>query len=488
MSSVAFCTLGCKVNQYETDAMEELFAAAGYEIHSFKEKADIYIVNTCSVTNIADHKSRQMLHQARKRNPDALVVAVGCYVQAAQESLKADHSVDLLVGNRRKADIVKIVEDFQKDRRNSVNRKQTDGVSFVSEKQADRTPFTSGKQTGKASSISGKQVFASASAVSDISRDRTYENLHVSHPSEHTRAYIKIQDGCNQFCSYCLIPYARGRVCSRPLPDILSEAKHLVSCGYQEIVLTGIHISSYGLDFVDQEYNQHRQNTYLIQLVEELSQVEHLKRIRLGSLEPGVITEDFASRLSKMNNICPHFHISMQSGCDQTLVRMNRHYTTKEYDSCCQILRRYFDQPALTTDVIVGFPGETEEEFEETRNFIEHIGFSQLHVFQYSKREGTKAANMEGQVSEQEKGARSAKLIDLGHRLWAEYVESLEGREVEILLEKRVQIQGISYMEGRTREYLKAVICGDDLVENTLVRGRILSKLNQDTVICERID
>ena len=377
--TVAFCTLGCKVNQYETDAMRGSFEAEGYEVKEFSQEASVYVINTCTVTNMADRKSRQMMHRAKKKNPDGIIVAVGCYVQAAKEQLEEDMLIDLVIGNNMKSQVVQIVEQYIQDNRHT----------------EDRDAY-----------------------VADIAHSHEYETMHIETVSEHTRAYIKIQDGCNQFCSYCIIPYARGRVRSRKMEDILQEVRNLTANGYKEIVLTGIHISSYGLDFEhtadEQEDYGPFKNSALIDLIEALSGIEGLERIRLGSLEPRIITENFVRRLCKVPQICPHFHLSLQSGCDETLKRMNRHYTTALYLEKCGILRQYFDRPALTTDVIVGFPGETEEEFAQTERFLETVHFSDMHIFKYSKRRGTKAADMPNQIDPQIQSVRSEKLIALG--------------------------------------------------------------------------
>ena len=340
----ALHNLGCKVNAYETEAMQEMLEKAGYEIVPFKEGADVYVINTCTVTNIADRKSRQMLHRARKMNPDAVVVAAGCYVQA-QDGKGQDPCIDIVLGNNQKKDLVRILDEYAAER-------------------------------------------ASAAEIEDISRTREYESLHLTKPGDHTRAYIKVQDGCNQFCTYCIIPYARGRVRSRVMEDVLREVRELAEGGYKEVVLTGIHLSSYGIDF-DRE-------RHLLELIRAVHEVDGIERIRLGSLEPGIITEEFARELSRIPEICPHFHLSLQSGCDATLKRMNRRYTSAEYAEKCRILRKYFDDPALTTDVIVGFPGETEEEFRASYDFVDSIDFYETHIFKYSRRNGTNSCLMVG--------------------------------------------------------------------------------------------
>lgn len=434
MRKAAFHNLGCKVNSYETEAMQQLLEAAGYEIVPFKEGADVYIINTCSVTNIADRKSRQMLHKAKKMNPQAAVVAVGCYVQAAGEELKKDEAVDLIVGNNRKAELVSILDDY-----------------FNSRPEED--------------------------LVIDIGKTHEYENLSISRIADHTRAFIKIQDGCNQFCSYCIIPYTRGRVRSRKAEDVVEEAKRLADAGYSELVLTGIHLSSYGIDFPEEE----KEN--LLGLIKKIHQIESVKRIRLGSLEPRIVTETFAEELSGLPKICPHFHLSLQSGCDETLKRMNRRYDTKEYEACCDNLRRWFDNPAITTDVIVGFPGETDEEFEMTKAYLERIHFYEMHVFKYSKRQGTRAAAMENQVPEQVKSARSDLLLKLDETMSKEYRLSCLGTEKEVLLEEKITIDGIDYMIGHTKEYVKAVVpyTGPEQ-KNQLIVGRLDHMLTDEIV------
>ena len=451
--TVAFCTLGCKVNQYETDAMRGSFEAEGYEVKEFSQEASVYVINTCTVTNIADRKSRQMMHRAKKKNPDGIIVAVGCYVQAAKEQLEEDTLIDLVIGNNMKSQVVQIVEQYIQDNRHT----------------EDRDAY-----------------------VADIAHSHEYETMHIEMVSEHTRAYIKIQDGCNQFCSYCIIPYARGRVRSRKMEDILQEVRNLTANGYKEIVLTGIHISSYGLDFEhtadEQEDYGPFKNSALIDLIEALSGIEGLERIRLGSLEPRIITENFVRRLCKVPQICPHFHLSLQSGCDETLKRMNRHYTTALYLEKCGILRQYFDRPALTTDVIVGFPGETEEEFAQTERFLETVHFSDMHIFKYSKRRGTKAADMPNQIDPQIQSVRSEKLIALGERMKDDFLEACKDQEQIVLIEEETEIDGTKYMTGHSKNYIRCAFEMDGLVPNMVIKGTINSKLNEEFVFCKRID
>lgn len=431
MRKAALHNLGCKVNAYETEAMQQLLEDAGYEIVSFGEPADVYIINTCSVTNVADKKSRQMLHRAKKQNPDAVVVAAGCYVQAAGEVLMQDAAVDLIIGNDKKKDLVKVLERYFTDHRK-------------------------------------------AEELIDIGASHEYEELHIRRIADHTRAFIKVQDGCNQFCSYCIIPYTRGRVRSRAIGDIVEEVEALADSGYREIVLTGIHLSSYGVDFPED-----RKET-LLSLILRLDQIEGIERIRLGSLEPRIVTEEFAQTLAGLKTICPHFHLSLQSGCDETLRRMNRHYSTEEYWERCEILRRHFSNPAITTDVIVGFPGETEEEFRQTEEFLRRIHFYEMHIFKYSKRAGTKAAVMDYQVPEPVKAARSDVLLKLEQELSLQYRRSFLGNRTEVLLEEPVEIEGHRYMMGHTREYIKAAVPFQEELKNVTVTGTFERMLTEE--------
>lgn len=423
MKKAALHNLGCKVNAYETEAMQELLVRHGYEIVPFQEKADVYIINTCTVTNMADRKSRQMLHRARKQNPEALVVACGCYVQA--KNGEQEECVDVSIGNNRKKDLIEILEAFE----------------------------------------SGKKM--SEKKILDISHTNEYEELHLEQTAEHTRAYVKVQDGCNQFCTYCIIPYVRGRVRSRNRDSVLGEIQKLADNGYKEVVLTGIHLSSYGVDTGDN----------LSGLILAVHEIPGIQRIRLGSLEPRIITQEFVETLAELPKICPHFHLSLQSGCDATLKRMNRRYTSEEYYEKCMLLRKYFTHPALTTDVIVGFPGETQEEFAQSRAFIDKVDFYETHVFKYSKREGTKAAAMEGQIPEAIKACRSNELLSLSRRKQAAYEEALLGTVQEVLMEEEILVGGERYQTGHTREYVKV---GQKLGENRineLVNVEIKSRL-----------
>ena len=438
MKKAALHNLGCKVNAYETEAMQEMLEKAGYEIVPFREGADVYIINTCTVTNIADRKSRQMLHRARKMNPDAVVVAAGCYVQAQNTRENTDPCIDIVLGNNHKKDLIKVLEEYE------------------AKKAA---------QKESADAAEKSDVQKNIQDIEEIGQTKEYEKLHLTKPGEHTRAYIKVQDGCNQFCTYCIIPYVRGRVRSRTVEDVLDEVRTLAGNGYQEVVLTGIHLSSYGIDFDG--------NRHLLSLIQAVHQIEGIRRIRLGSLEPGIITDEFARALSDLPKMCPHFHLSLQSGCDDTLKRMNRRYTSEEYYEKCCILRRYFDNPALTTDVIVGFPGETEEEFQKSRDFVDKVNFYETHIFKYSRREGTRAAAMENQVSEQEKARRSAVLIELGEKKRRAYEQSFLGKEVEVLVEEEALIQGKPMQTGHTKEYIRIAFEGDKSLKNTIVKVRV---------------
>ncbi len=436
MKTVAYHNLGCKVNSYEMDAMLQALRQKGYQIVPFDEKADVYIVNTCTVTGIADRKSRQMLHRAKKTNPEGIVVAVGCYVQSDTQAVEADSAVDLLVGNNRKKDLADILERY----------------------------------------LEG----AAQESVIDINHTSEYEEMRLTSTTEHTRAYIKIQDGCNQFCTYCMIPYVRGRVRSRRKQDVLEEIRGLSAAGYREFVLTGIHISSYGMDF------QQGQEENLLALVQAIDAVEGVERIRLGSLEPRIVTEAFAGGLAALRHICPHFHLSLQSGCETVLKRMNRHYTPGDFLNGVDLLRQAFGHPAVTTDVIVGFPGETEDEFEATRQFVETAGFYEMHIFKYSRRKGTKAAVMPMQVPEAEKSRRSSVLQSIERRDSKHYRSHYIGRDVEVLFEEKKKIAGEEYWLGHTREYVKVAFPaqGEDL-ENQLVTGRITGFLGDEIMVME---
>lgn len=444
MKSVALHNLGCKVNSYELDAIQQMLQDKGYKIVPFDETADIYIINTCTVTNIADRKSRQMLHRAKKQNPDAVVVAVGCYVQTGRETVEKDEAIDLAIGNNKKKDLVPILEEYLREREG--NRRSIDK--------------TLGNTT-----------------IPDLGRPVEYEEMQLKRTADHTRAYIKIQDGCNQFCSYCIIPFARGRVRSRRPSDVISEATALVEAGYQEVVLTGIHISSYGIDL---------EGADLLSLIRELHGIEGLKRIRLGSLEPRIITREFAEALKALPKVCPHFHLSLQSGCDDTLKRMNRHYLASEYYEKVELLRQIYDMPAITTDVIVGFPGETEEEFEITRAFLEKVDFYEMHVFKYSRRQGTNAAKMKDQVKDEIKTERSNILLSLEREQSRRFRQHFIGRTVEVLMEEPAVIDGKSYMTGHTKEYVKVALETQENLSNRIITGRAEGFMGESMLIMNR--
>ncbi|MCM1262349.1 MAG: tRNA (N(6)-L-threonylcarbamoyladenosine(37)-C(2))-methylthiotransferase MtaB [Butyrivibrio sp.] len=464
MESIALHNLGCKVNGYEMEIMQQMLSEKGYKIVPFEEKADIYIVNTCTVTNIADRKSRQMLHRAKKLNPKAIVVAVGCYVQTGKDAIEKDSAIDLVIGNNRKKDVVEILEEYLDTLKNgvrpldkSLNNRTVIDINVDNEYEEMRSSLT------MAANEAAPQGRENAKTVTD----NLWEGAR-------TRAYIKIQDGCNQFCSYCIIPYARGRVRSRREEDILAEASEIVKRGCKEVVLTGIHISSYGVD---------RGESELLQLLHKLNDIEGLRRIRLGSLEPGIVTEEFVKEIAALNKVCPHFHLSLQSGCDETLRRMNRHYTTGEYLEKVDILRKYFQGAAITTDVIVGFPGETDEEFECTEKFLDRVHFYEMHIFKYSQRQGTRAASMEHQIPDEVKSERSNRLIKLESRLSEEYRQGYIGRELEVLFEEAKEINGHIYQIGHTREYVKVALETAEDLSNQIRAKRVTGFLTKDILM-----
>ena len=407
---VALHNLGCKVNAYEIEAMQQLLEEAGYEIVPFEPGADIYVINTCTVTNIADRKSRQMLHKAKKMNPEAIVVATGCYVQTGGDKLKKDEAIDLVLGNNQKINIVEALAEY-----------------------AENKP-------------------GHGSHAIKINQTKEYEDLSIDHTAEHVRAYIKVQDGCNQFCTYCIIPYARGRVRSRNIESVLKEVHSLAEKGYKEVVLTGIHLSSYGVDFPEEKKET------LLSLIRAVHEIEGIQRIRLGSLEPGIVTREFAEGIAALPKVCPHFHLSLQSGCDETLERMNRRYRSGEYRERCELLREVYGNPALTTDVIVGFPQESEEEFQKSYDFVDGIHFYETHIFKYSRRQGTKAAAMDGQLTEAEKARRSEKMIEMHHRHASDYEKSMIGKELEVLIEEEYTNDGRTWYLGHSREYIKTAV------------------------------
>ena len=449
MKSVAFHNLGCKVNGYEMDYMQQKLQEKGYSIVPFDGKADIYIVNTCTVTNIADRKSRQMLHRARKMNPEAVVVAVGCYVQTGREEALKDSGIDLVVGNNRKKDLISILEEY-----------------LAEKKEAESGVLSYGDKT-----LGGKTII-------DINHTKEFESMRITHTAEHTRAFIKVQDGCNQFCSYCIIPYARGRSRSRSMEEVLEEISGLAQNGYREIVLTGIHLSSYGV-----EKGNDFSSGKLPDLIQEVQKIQGIERIRLGSLEPRIITEEFVKRIAGCSKICPHFHLSLQSGCDAVLKRMNRRYLTEEYYEKVCILRKYFSDPAITTDVIVGFPGETHEEFEKTKEFLQKVGFYEMHIFKYSKRKGTPAAAMEEQVPEAVKALRSNELLQLGKRMSERYREAFLHRTVEVLFEEEKTVEGINYQIGYTKEYIRAAFETNENLSGQVLSGEMTQLLTPDILL-----
>lgn len=442
MKKVAFHTLGCKVNIYETEAMQELMQKAGYSIVDFDDKADIYVVNTCSVTNMADRKSRQMLHKAKKDNPDAVIVAVGCYVQAAAKSIKQDEKIDIIIGNNMKNKIADIINDYYEH----------------------QDPNT---------------VDISGDFVLDISKIKEYEEFRVLKHKEHTRAFIKIQDGCNQFCSYCIIPYTRGRVRSRSIEEIEKEVRDLVNVGYKEVILTGIHISSYGLDF--------EEKIQLIELVEKVAKVAGVERLRISSLEPRIITEEFVERLAKLDNFCPHFHLSLQSGSDNTLKAMSRRYDASEFKEGVRLIRKYFDMPALTTDIIAGFPGETEDDFRESLEYIRDIGFFELHVFPYSKREGTKAASMKETLSNKDKTRRVNLLLSMQEPIRRKFLEEKIGKEVEVLIESEFEHEDKRYVLGHSKEYIKVALPYIEKARNMIIPAKLISFIKDDIILGEEL-
>ncbi len=456
MKTVAFHTLGCKVNTYETEAMQQLMESAGYRCVEFGERADVYIVNTCSVTNIADRKSRQMLHRARKMNEDAIVVAAGCYVESAKNKIDEDLSIDIIVGNNNKNDIVNIINEYLQDK------------------------------------IKNKFII-------DINKETEYEEFNISKINDHTRAFIKVQDGCNQFCSYCIIPFTRGRVRSRKMENIIDEVKSLSASGYKEIILTGIHLSSYGVDFLDESYNKRMEKltqteesdeefvtkNELLCLIENIANIEGIERVRIGSLEPRIIQENFIKSLSKIDKFCPHFHLSLQSGCDKTLKSMNRKYTADEFYEGVKLIRKYFASPAITTDIIVGFPGETKKDFEESKTFVEKVKFYETHIFPYSIREGTKAANMP-QVDGNEKVRRANILNEINLKNQKEFRALRIGKEDELLCEEIFIKDGIEYFTGYTKEYVKVAVLNSDLKTNDIVSGKIVDFLTDDILLLEK--
>lgn len=463
MRKVALHNLGCKVNSYELDVIGQKLEEKGFVIVPFDEQADVYVINTCTVTNIADRKSRQMLHQAKKRNPNAVVVAAGCYVQTGKEQVLLDAGIDLAVGNNRKKDLADILEAYIADR---------EGAGCFDKTMND-------------------------TSVIDINATFDYEDMQLKHTAEHTRAYIKVQDGCNQFCSYCIIPFARGRVRSRHLDSIREEITGLAEAGYKEIVLTGIHISSYGIDFEDDAWalgmcvdkpqsndrHDYSGSSKLLDLIERIHDIPGIERIRIGSLEPRIVTRESAERLARLPKLCPHFHLSLQSGCDATLKRMNRKYTAEQFKESVEALRAAFDAPAITTDVIVGFPGETEEEFQETVQYLEELSLYEMHIFKYSVRKGTVAASMKGQVPEAVKTKRSAVLLEMEARKSKEYRSRFVGKCVKVLLEEQKEIHGEVYMVGHTAEYVKVAFKTTEDFSNQMAEIMVQDFLTDDILL-----
>ena len=438
---VALHNLGCKVNAYEIEAMQQLLEEAGYEIVPFEPGADIYVINTCTVTNIADRKSRQMLHKAKKMNPEAIVVATGCYVQTGGDKLEKDEAIDLVLGNNQKINIVEALAEY-----------------------AENKP-------------------GHGSHVIKINQTKEYEDLSIDHTAEHVRAYIKVQDGCNQFCTYCIIPYARGRVRSRNIESVLKEVHSLAEKGYKEVVLTGIHLSSYGVDFPEEKKET------LLSLIRAVHEIEGIQRIRLGSLEPGIVTREFAEGIAALPKVCPHFHLSLQSGCDETLERMNRRYRSGEYRERCELLREVYGNPALTTDVIVGFPQESEEEFQKSYDFVDGIHFYETHIFKYSRRQGTRAAAMDGQLTEVEKARRSEKMIEMHHRHASDYEKSMIGKELEVLIEEEYTNDGRTWYLGHSREYIKtAVPKSENYGVNDIIRVKAERFLEEHIMTGEAVE
>lgn len=418
VKKAALHNLGCKVNSYELEAMQQMLEKAGYEIVPFEPGADVYVINTCTVTNIADRKSRQMLHKAKSMNPDAVVVAVGCYAQVKGEELKKDEAIDLVLGSNCKNDLIEALADY----------------SRTGEKQIQRTEWDT---------------------------DKSYEELYIDRTEEHTRAFIKVQDGCNQFCTYCIIPYARGRVRSRKIADVYEEVKRLAASGVKEVVVTGIHVCSYGKDLGEGED--------LLALIRAVNEVEGIERIRLGSLEPGSISEDFIKALSEMPKVCPHFHLSLQSGCDRTLKRMNRHYSTADFTEVADWIRKYYEHPALCTDVITGFPGESEADFAECRDFVEAVHFFETHIFPYSRRKGTKAADYPDQNTEAVKKARGKVLRDIDRERRVEFLRYYLRKPIQVLFEEEIEFEGKKYWSGHGREYQKVLVADSRDLTNEML-------------------
>ena len=499
MKRVAFHNLGCKVNSYELDIMRQKMEDAGYISVPFEEEADVYVINTCTVTNIADRKSRQMIHKARKRNPDAVVIAVGCYVETDPARVGTDPAIDLAIGNNNKSRIAGLLEEF-------LAARSQPGPAVGARSQPGPVIGGAAAAAGEAAAgaLAGRTL--GGRTMTDLTHRPAYEDMQLEEPG-HTRAYIKIQDGCNQFCTYCIIPYARGRIRSRRPGEILREIRTVAEKGIREVVLTGIHVSSYGLEWEDDEQNGEqsgakpqavrfdplKSGAHLMDLMERIRQIPGIERIRLSSLEPRIMTEEFVKGIAAMPEVCPHFHLSLQSGCNATLKRMNRHYTTGEFMESVDMLRRYYDRPAITTDVIVGFPGESEAEFQETVKFLEEVCFYEMHVFKYSVRKGTVAARMPVQIPEPVKGVRSDILLTMTDRQSKAFRAQFIGKEEELLLEEQVQMPFGLCWRGHTKRYVEGyILCGEDgghgngaapeepqkerLGEGLLVRGTFIAE------------
>ena len=427
MKKVASHALGCKVNQYESEAIAELFAQKGYEIVDIDEWADIYIINTCTVTNFGDKKSRQLIRKVKRQNPEAVVAAIGCYAQTAPDEIKNIEGVNLIIGTKGRKDIVDLVE------------------SYVPE-------------------------MGVVSTVGQIAKEREFEHLTISKLADRTRAYLKIQDGCSQFCSYCIIPYARGPIRSRDPEDIMDEVKVLAENGFKEIILTGIHVASYGKDL---------KGVTLLDVIKRVQEQEGIERIRFSSVEPNIVTEEFASELSKLDKVCDHFHLSLQSGCDRTLKRMNRKYDAAGYERAVEILRKYFPNVAITTDIIAGFPDETDEDFEKSLEFAKKIGFSKIHAFPYSPKRGTPAAVMPNQILNAVKNERTSRLIEASDRMADEFIKSFEGRAMPVLYEREIEH---NIYEGYTTNYIRVLSESSENIKNKIIDTEIVSSEDEKAI------
>ena len=496
MKRAAYHNLGCKVNSYELDVMKELLEKKGYETVPFDREAEIYVINTCTVTNIADRKSRQMLHRAKKRCPGAVVIAVGCYVETDRDRVRTDPAIDLAIGNNRKGQIVELLEEFLRTREPGgagPDKGEETEVLFGTDGQDEVLDEVLDMASGTDPDRSMDKTLGGRT-MADLAERPEYEDMQLTAPG-HTRAYIKIQDGCNQFCTYCIIPFARGRIRSRRPEEICREIRALAAGGIREVVLTGIHISSYGLEWGVQgpvRFDPVRAGGHLLDLIRKISVIPGIERIRLGSLEPRIMTEEFVRGIAAVPGLCPHFHLSLQSGCDAVLKRMNRHYTAAEFRGYMERLRRHIDRPALTTDVIVGFPGEAAADLEQTRAFLEQVDFYEIHVFKYSVRKGTIAARMKGQLTDAVKSARSDVLLEMTDRQARAYRDDFTGCREELLLEEPVTIGGQTWFTGHTARYVRgAVLCDGrpGIQSGALVRGRFTGqRLEGDLRVLEMED